>query len=252
MIAEVQQALRVQDLDLRIQQLTGQIAELPKQIRALEKQLEAHQHELALQRAKLAANRQEHKQLELDVTAHQQKISKLRDQMLLAKTNEQYRAFQHEIEFCENRIREAEDRILELMSAAEELEVQVQQAEAALAKEQLEVEARKSAARRQTDANRQALAEAEQQRVATFAALPKTVQMQYARLKKKYPHSLVVVEVVEGVCQGCRLHLRPQLFQDLRNAREIMTCEHCGRIIYYHPPVDQQAQFEGGVRVSLS
>ena len=30
---------------------------------------------------------------------HEQKISKLRDQMLGAKTNEQYRAFQHEIEY---------------------------------------------------------------------------------------------------------------------------------------------------------
>ena len=39
--------------------------------------------------------------------------------MLGAKTNEQYRAFQNEIGFCEQAIRKAEDRILDLMAEGE-------------------------------------------------------------------------------------------------------------------------------------
>ena len=42
--------------------------------------------------------------------------------MLQAKTNEQYRAFQNEIGYCETEIRKSEDRILDLMGEAEPLE----------------------------------------------------------------------------------------------------------------------------------
>ena len=44
-----------------------------------------------------------------------QKISKYRDQMLDVKTNEQYKAFQHELTFAEKDIAANEDKILELM-----------------------------------------------------------------------------------------------------------------------------------------
>jgi len=46
----------------------------------------------------------------------EQKISKLKGQMVEAKTNEQYRAFQSEIDFCQAEIRKLEDRILDLMA----------------------------------------------------------------------------------------------------------------------------------------
>ncbi len=59
----------------------------------------------------------------------EQKISKLKGQMMEAKNNEQYTAFQHEIEFCQSEIRRFEDRILKLMTESEPLEKNVKAAE---------------------------------------------------------------------------------------------------------------------------
>ena len=73
--------------------------------------------------------------------------------MLGAKTNEQYKAFQHEIEYLQNEIRTAEDRILELMSESESLDVAVKKAEVALKEEKQLVEAEKSRARERTAAD---------------------------------------------------------------------------------------------------
>ena len=97
-------------------ELEKEVAALPKHIAVIEKTLESHQRRLEADRAALTANQKDRKKLEGDVQMNEQKISKLRDQMLGAKTNEQYRAFQHEITFCEDSIRKAEDRILDLMS----------------------------------------------------------------------------------------------------------------------------------------
>ena len=85
-----------------------------------------------MDKAALLANGKERKRLEGEIQVQNQKISKLRDQMLASKNNDQYRAFQNEIEFCEAEIRKHEDRILELMSESDPLEKNVKAAETAL------------------------------------------------------------------------------------------------------------------------
>src|SRR6266849_10778086 len=135
MTEEIEQVTRLQSLDLRIAELEREVATLPKHIAQIEKALDSHLRRLEADRAALAGNQKERRGLEDDDKVENQKISKLKDQMLGAKTNEQYRAFQHEIEYIEKEIRTAEDRILELMTQSEPLEANVKKAEAALKEE---------------------------------------------------------------------------------------------------------------------
>lgn len=252
MVQEVEHALRLQEIDKRIAELTAEIASLPRHIAVIEKQLETHQRKLETDRAALAANLKERKQRELDVQTQEQKISKLNDQTLLAKTNEQYRAFQHEIDFCRQEIRKAEDRILDLMGESEPLDANVKVAERELAEERKQVEAEKVIARERTDADKAQLATAQTARIEALAALPENLRTITERLKKKHSNGVIVSEVVKGICTACRLALRPQHYQNLRSATTVMFCENCGRILRYSPPVDIQAEMEGGTRVALS
>src|ERR1700760_3176382 len=142
--------LHLQSLDLKTAGLEKDIATLPKHIAAIEKTLDSHLRKLEADRAALAANQKERKAKEGEIQLHQQKISKLREQMLGAKNNEQYKAFQHEIDYIEKEIRKAEDRILELMGESEPLDVNVKKADAALKVEKASVENEKTAARERT------------------------------------------------------------------------------------------------------
>src|SRR5580704_1228239 len=150
---DVHLVIQLQSLDQKISALEKEVAALPKHVAVIEKTLESHPRSLEADRAALTANQKDRKKLEGDVQMNEQKISKLRDQMLGAKTNEQYRAFQHEIEYAQNEIRKAEDRILELMSESESLDVAVKKAEAALKEEKKLVEAEKTLARERTAAD---------------------------------------------------------------------------------------------------
>src|SRR5947209_4009447 len=145
--------IQLQSLDQRIAALEKEVAALPKHIAVIEKTLESHIRKLEADRAALVANQKDRKKLEGDIQVHEQKISKLRDQMLGAKTNEQYRAFQHEIEYAEKEIRKSEDRILELMSESEPLDSNVKKAEGALKEEKQAVEGEKTRARERTAAD---------------------------------------------------------------------------------------------------
>ena len=143
MHADVALVLQLQQLDHRMGALEKEVAELPRHIATIEKTLESHIRRLEADKAALAANQRDRKNLDLEVQTQKQKISKLRDQMSQAKTNEQYRAFQHEIDYAEKEIGKLDDRGLELMAAAEPLDAAVKAAEASLKEEQKTVEAEK-------------------------------------------------------------------------------------------------------------
>src|SRR5262249_24263159 len=155
---------RLQDIDNRLGALSREIDELPKHIAVIEKKLVSHQRKLEADRAALTANQKERKKCEGDIQMQEQKISKLKDQMLQAKTNEQYRAFENEIEFWQNEIRKAEDRILELMSESEPLDKNVKAAEGALKTESAQVEGEKQEARNRTAVDQKAAGELQAER----------------------------------------------------------------------------------------
>src|SRR5580704_620559 len=150
MLPDIQHAIRLQILDDRAMALTKEILALPKHIAEIEKKLEGHQRRLEHDKAALLANQKDRKRLEGETQTHDQKISKLKSQMMEAKNNEQYRAFQKEIDFAGQEIRKAEDRILELMGDAEPLDKNVKAAEVALAAEKKQVESEKTVARDRT------------------------------------------------------------------------------------------------------
>jgi hypothetical protein len=228
--------IQLQSLDQKISALEKEVASLPKHIAAIEKTLESHVRKLEADRAALVANQKDRKKLEGDIQVHEQKISKLRDQMAGAKTNEQYRAFQHEIEFVEKEIRKAEDRILELMSESEPLDANVKKAEVALKQEKVVVEEEKGRTRKRTGEDQGFLETHRTQRAEVVAKLPKETVTIYDRIRMK-SGGVAIAEVVNSRCQACQITIRPQYLQDLRKGSELLRCEQCGRFLYINPPV---------------
>jgi len=226
----------LQSLDFKIAELEREVATLPKHIAQIEKTLDSHNRRLEADRAALLANQKERKRLEDDVKVESQKISKLRDQMLGAKTNEQYRAFQHEITFCEDAIRKAEDRTLDLMSEAEPLDGNVKKAEGALKEEKQSVETEKARARERTAVDQKQIEQMSAERKSVVAALKPQTYRDYVRIRKKW-NGAVVAEASDGRCSACQIVLRPQFFQDLRHSVDLVFCESCGRFLHYNPPV---------------
>jgi len=237
--------IELQSLDQRISGLDKEVAALPKHIAAIEKTLDSHVRRLEADRAALIANQKDRKKLDGDIQIHQQKISKLKDQMLGAKTNEQYKAFQHEIEYIEKEIRAAEDRILELMTESEPLDSNVRKAEAALKEEKKTVEDEKSRTRERTAVDQKELEQLRKQRAEAAAKLSPATLTTYGRIRKKW-NGLVIVEAVTGRCSACQIVLRPQYLQDLKLGETLMLCESCGRFLFYNPPVSFEDVAQAG------
>lgn len=236
MLPDLKWAVRLQDIDNRLAELSREIAALPVHIADIEKKMHSHERRLDADRAALSANQKERKKCEGDIQMQEQKISKLKDQMLQAKTNEQYRAFQNEIDYCQKEIRRFEDRILELMGESEPLEKNVKAAEIALKGERAQVESEKNSARERTEVDRKAAAELQGERAEIVKQMTPTNYQRYERVRKGR-QGIGVAEAVDGRCSVCHMSLRPQFFQELRKGEQVMACESCTRILYYNPPV---------------
>ena len=159
MLPEIENLLKLQDTDKEIRRLQDEIAELPKRVAAIELKLAGTKAQLEKAQAAVKADEANRRKYDTAINDLRGKISKYRDQSLDVKTNEQYKALLHEIQFAEKEIAANEDKILELMVNADARDKEVKAAQAELKAETAEIEQEKEQARQRTAEDEKLLAE---------------------------------------------------------------------------------------------
>jgi predicted nucleic acid-binding Zn-ribbon protein len=234
MHADLERLIALQRLDTTAQDAERRLAEEPDRLRAIDARIEARRQTLAQEKARLTSSQEARRALEKEVSVHQGRLSKFRDQAMAVKTNQEYHAIQHEIAFAQSEIKGIEDRILERMIEADELTSACKRAESELTAELKSSEADKRAlAAEQTelkalldrlrDERRTIVASLDPQLLATF------------ELVARRRNGVAVAEARDGVCTICHVRLRPQIFNTIRRNEDILRCDSCGRILYYAP-----------------
>ena len=113
MLPEIENLLHLQEADKEIRRLQEEIAELPKRVAAIEQKLAGTKAQLEKAQTAVKADEAARRKYDTAINDLRGKISKYRDQSLEVKTNEQYKALMHEIQFAEKDIAANEDKILE-------------------------------------------------------------------------------------------------------------------------------------------
>src|SRR5580700_7035863 len=239
MLPDVQNLIALQAADREILRLRDEVAALPKRVAAIEERLAGTKAILEKAKTAVKADEAARRKFESAISDQQQKISKYRDQSLAVKTNEQYKALLHEIQFAEQDIRAHEDKILELMVNAEIREKDVKAAEATLKAETAEIEKEKIEARQRTAEDEKQLAEWNARRDTARAGVDADLLRQYDRVAKHRGTGLS--EARDHKCLACQVMLRPQTYNEVRASTHVVTCESCQRILYYAPSNDEVA-----------
>ncbi len=237
MLPDVQNLIALQQADREILRLKEEISALPKRVAAIEERLAGTRALLEKAKAAVKADEASRRKYESGIQDQQQKISKYRDQSLAVKTNEQYKALLHEIQFAEQDIRAHEDKILELMVNAEIREKDVKAAEATLKAETAEIEKEKIEARQRTAEDEKQLAEWNAKRDTARDGVDADLLRQYDRVAKHRGTGLS--EARDHKCLACQVMLRPQTYNEVRASTHVVTCESCQRILYYDPANDE-------------
>ena len=140
-----------------------------------------------------------------------------------------------EIKFAEQKIAASEDKILEIMVAADSRKEALKKSEAELKADTAENEHEKEEARQRTAVDEAALAELTERRTTLRTGVSEDVLRQYDHVLKVRGSALAPV-YENQLCSACSVMLRPQVFQEVMTNQQFMTCDYCRRILFYVPP----------------
>jgi uncharacterized protein len=234
---DIKRLVELQAVDVRLGELRGRLKALPQQLAIAEQGLAAAKQQLAAAKEALTASVKARKTYEMDVETWKEKARKYREQSFAVKTNEAYKALQHEIQHAEGEVAQAEDSLLERMVAGEEFERQVKTAERAIAVEERTAQAERDKIKAEQAALQVELATKESERQQEVSDIPENILARYESIAQRR-HGIGVAEVRDESCRQCGVRIVPHVFQELRreNSPEIFECETCTRILYYVEP----------------
>jgi uncharacterized protein len=236
---DLEKLIVLQGLDVEAKRLREEMAVLPKHVLGLETKAKATVGQRAVVVGLIAKEEALRRRQELDVKDYQAKIAKVRKQLDQATTTVQVAAFEHEIAFGQAEVSRLEDAELESMERSEGLEAQKALADEAVASDEKVLERERARAAETIAADKTALAEVEQKRAAVRPEIGEDALSIYDRISKA--KGTAVAEALNQKCMACQMMLRPQKWNDLRdrsNDETMMTCESCGRLLYYDPARD--------------
>lgn len=227
----------LQAVDLHLNDLNGRLAVFPKRLVELEARLVAARRQIAVEKEALLQSAKDRKKYELDVEQWKERARKYRDQSFEVKTNEAFKALQHEIQNAEAEMAKAEDRLLERMVAGEEFDRRVKTAEAELKKAEVDAQTERATILAEQSASEKELAEAQAQRAQAVAAIPEDLLDHYHRIARRHGN-IALAEVRDETCTLCGVRVRPHVFQEMRreDCHQIFHCETCTRMLYYVEP----------------
>jgi predicted nucleic acid-binding Zn-ribbon protein len=229
--AELEQLLILQNRQQKIRQIEMEIRTMPQQRQSLENQLAASAAALTTVKSKGQHLEMDRKKLELDAGTRRESINRLKTQQYETRKNEEFRAMGNEIERYEKEIQQIEDQELELMDQAEKVkaELAIEEKKAAGARDSI---ARQVA---DLDAKGQALDSQLQQLTAERTELAGKVEEDLlSRFERLFASKgdAAVVALEHEVCTGCHMKVTTQTAHRVKNGKEIVSCEQCGRILY--------------------
>ncbi len=235
MLPELNNLTSLQAVDLEIRALTQVQQEIPANMRGLESKLAEIQADTAEKEETLEEIRKQHRQLEAEMAMLDEGITRSRQRLMEIKDNIEYKAMLKEIAFKEDRKDQKETEIIDILEQVESLNSEVLALNQEIAGRQEVLEKMRAEVQAEIAEQMEKLLDLRAQRDEIQKNIPKQLLKKYDFIREKR-QGIAIAEVRQGVCQACHMNLPPQKFIELQMDKELMTCPHCQRIIYFAPP----------------
>lgn len=232
MQVELEQLLILQDRAQKIRQVEAELRSLPLERKSLDSQVAAASASLEATKDRARHVEVEKKKLELDVGTRNESITRLKTQQYETRKNDEFSAMGREIERYQNEISALEDQELELMVQVDVLKAQIatEERQTAAAKDSIAKQIANLEAKQVILTDRLEGLKREKEELA--ARVDEDLLDRFNRLFASKGDAAVVA-LEHDVCTGCHMKITTQTAVRVRGGKEIVSCEQCGRILYF-------------------
>ena len=231
MLPEIEQLLIIQDRDQKITKLNSDIERLPLEEQQAKQRLKSVIESVNSAESEIKGNEVKINKIELDIDTRKDSITKLKNQQLETKKNEEFAAMEHSITNYQDEISQLEDSQLELMEKGEELNNSLEEANDIHAKEQKVVDAELAIIKERKIQFSKKIEELKSDREKIASNIDNDLLDQYNRIFKS-KKGVAVSELVNDICSGCHMKVTPTTAGMVRAEKVVSTCDQCGRILY--------------------
>jgi predicted nucleic acid-binding Zn-ribbon protein len=236
MSPDLERLIQLQHLETIIADARAAIALHPQKLSALDAKLSEAKAAVDSAKEQLKANGDRRRELEKDVAVYQGRLTKFKDQLSQVKTNREYTAMQHEIATAQTDLGAVEEKVLERMLEADDINAASKRAEAALAARSKEIEAEKKTLNEALVSTEASLKESTDARAALVKALEPRLLALFEQVARARKGIAICSATRDGLCSVCHVRLRPHVFQQIRQNDSIIQCDSCQRVLYWIPP----------------
>jgi uncharacterized protein len=236
MLPDLERLIQLQRLETIIADAKAAITLHPQRLAILDERLNEAKQAVESVKEGLKKNHDRRRELEKDVALYQGRLTKFKDQLSAVKTNREYQAMQHEIATAQSDLGSVEEKVLEQMLAADDLNAAAKKAEAALAAQSKEIEAEKKAHSQELTATEASLKQSTEARAALVKELEPRLMALFEQVARVRKGVAICSATRDGLCSVCHVRLRPSVFQQVRHNDSIVQCDSCQRVLYWIPP----------------
>jgi predicted nucleic acid-binding Zn-ribbon protein len=238
---ELSQLIELQELDLEIQRVADRLLKIPVERDQIENEFRQYAAEFLALKSKHDSFLEVRKQLEAELATTQQHHDKYKQDLMRVRNEKEYTTALREIDATKKQIGVLETEILKCMEEVERLEAEIEVRAPDVEKKRAEVDLNLgSLVREQEEADRLSTT-LNRRRDELSEHLPRSLFASYDRMSR-LRRGQALAEVRDGICTACRMKVRPKVFSDVRKGENLVTCESCGRILYYRPVTPQSAE----------
>ncbi len=235
MKAELQQLIALQNLDTTIRKLEKDQEAIPERRATIEGEFDQRAFEIRALENRRDEAKHARARLEVEVIEQKGRSERADRNLMSSKKPDEYTAAIREADAARKQISALETQILEQMEQLDQAQASLSERADEIASLNSDREARLKSFDDESGTIAERLVAARKEREEVFASLPKPMSNLYSRIKARIRDGVAVAEARNRSCTACFMSLRPQVMSEIRRGEEILTCDNCGRILYYVP-----------------
>ena len=235
MKAELEKLIALQNLDTTIRRLEKELEAIPQRRAEIENEFDQRAFQIRALENQRDEARHNRSRLENEVIDQRTRAERAERNLMSSKKQDEYTAAIREADAARKQISTLETQVLEQMESFEKAEAALEERADEIASLNSDREARLKAFDEETQRQSEQLIVSRREREQVFANLPKAMSTMYSRISARIRDGVAVAEARNRSCTACFMSLRPQVMAESRRGEDIITCDNCGRILYWVP-----------------